>query len=258
MQHIALHYGYNLHMESLKIVFFVVLGIYTVQCIIAKKIQLNWVLILIAVGIHAFYFFTWEGLLFLLLTGILSTAIELMSLKTPLNVFGVAYKYNLESKYFPSNFVLSKVFPIEVSAAWILLKYLSVFMSLVIVAPLDVDGIVKIVIGALILVSFDLLLDPYAVSKRAWQWKKPGIFFNVPWQNFFGWFIVGLVTSVLFANMHSSEIHDATMGTPVFIVSSLFPVLLNRRLVSMNKIKGILALLPLTSVIVIGLFFLFV
>lgn len=250
-------YDYNYLMELLKILYFLLLGIHIVQSIFAKKIKLNWVLILTAVAIHSFYFFGWEGVIFLIATGIISTAAELASLKTPLNVFGVLYRYDLGNKIFPSKFVLGKVFPIEVSAAWVLLKYLSIFMSIIIITPLGINGLLKVVISALILVSFDLLLDPYAVSEGAWRWSKSGILFDIPWQNFLGWFIVGFITSLLFINMKILDINDVVMAVPVFVVSALFPILLGGRLLSLDKTKGIMALLPLTSVILIGLYFLF-
>ncbi|HEY9699243.1 MAG TPA: carotenoid biosynthesis protein [Trichocoleus sp.] len=52
-----------------------------------------------------------------------------------------------------------------------------------------------IVLGALMLTSWDFVLDP-AMSQTAlpfWYWHKPGAFFGMPYQNFVGWFGTGLV-----------------------------------------------------------------
>lgn len=240
-------------MEILKILYFLLLGIFIIQCIYAKQIKPNWALIVAAVAVHSLYFFSWEGIIFLITTGIISTTAELISLKTPINVFGVSYRYDLGNKFFPSRFVLGKVLPVEVSAAWVLLKYLSLFISLVILSPLSIDGLSKAVISSILLVSFDFILDPYAVSEGAWKWSKQGTLFNVPWQNFLGWFIVGFIISVLFTNLKTSKIDDVVMVIPVFVVSALFPISLGGRLISISNFKGALVLMPLTLFILIGL-----
>jgi putative membrane protein len=50
-------------------------------------------------------------------------------------------------------------------------------------------------IGALLLMSWDFVLDP-AMSQTAmpfWYWHTPGAFFGMPYQNFLGWFGTGAV-----------------------------------------------------------------
>ena len=50
-------------------------------------------------------------------------------------------------------------------------------------------------IGALLLMSWDFVLDP-AMSQTAmpfWYWHTPGAFFGMPYQNFAGWFCTGMV-----------------------------------------------------------------
>jgi uncharacterized membrane protein len=52
-----------------------------------------------------------------------------------------------------------------------------------------------IAIGALLLTSWDFVLDP-AMSQTAlpfWYWHTPGAFFGMPYQNFAGWFGTGVV-----------------------------------------------------------------
>lgn len=52
-----------------------------------------------------------------------------------------------------------------------------------------------IAIGALLLTSWDFVLDP-AMSQTAlpfWYWHVPGAFFGMPYQNFAGWFGTGVV-----------------------------------------------------------------
>ncbi len=50
-----------------------------------------------------------------------------------------------------------------------------------------------VVMGALLLMSWDFVLDP-AMSQTAmpfWYWHQPGAFFGMPYQNFAGWFFTG-------------------------------------------------------------------
>jgi uncharacterized membrane protein len=52
-----------------------------------------------------------------------------------------------------------------------------------------------IALGALMLTSWDFVLDP-AMSQTAmpfWYWHQPGAFFGMPYQNFAGWFGTGTV-----------------------------------------------------------------
>ncbi|MGF1460116.1 MAG: gamma-carotene 1'-hydroxylase CruF [Leptolyngbyaceae cyanobacterium] len=47
--------------------------------------------------------------------------------------------------------------------------------------------------GALLLMSWDFVLDP-AMSQTAmpfWYWHEPGAFFGMPYENFAGWFVTG-------------------------------------------------------------------
>ncbi|MEG3436628.1 carotenoid biosynthesis protein [Pannus brasiliensis CCIBt3594] len=61
--------------------------------------------------------------------------------------------------------------------------------------PRWVKAIGSIVIGAVLLTSWDFVLDP-AMSQTAmpfWIWEQPGAFFGMPYQNFAGWFGTGAV-----------------------------------------------------------------
>jgi uncharacterized membrane protein len=61
--------------------------------------------------------------------------------------------------------------------------------------PPWVKGVASIAIGALLLTSWDFVLDP-AMSQTTmpfWIWEQPGAFFGMPYQNFAGWFGTGVV-----------------------------------------------------------------
>ncbi len=57
----------------------------------------------------------------------------------------------------------------------------------------------RIVVIAILLTAIDLAFDPLATRLGLWVWASPGGFYGVPWQNFFGWFISGLLGGALFA-----------------------------------------------------------
>jgi uncharacterized membrane protein len=58
-----------------------------------------------------------------------------------------------------------------------------------------------IALGALLLTSWDFVLDP-AMSQTAmpfWYWHQPGAFFGMPYQNFAGWMGTGIVFTTVAA-----------------------------------------------------------
>ena len=61
--------------------------------------------------------------------------------------------------------------------------------------------------GALLLMSWDFVLDP-AMSQTAmpfWYWHTPGAFFGMPYQNFAGWFGTGVVFMTVAAILWRSD-----------------------------------------------------
>lgn len=226
--------------------FFACFGLFFFQLYLAKGFRLNWPLILLAVGFHAFYSFGWQGVWFLSVVAIISTSVELVSLKSRFNVFGVTYKYDLGHKLFPSRMALMGVYPVEVTAAWVLLKYLSFFL-------VNAMGIHNLVVVALALVAFDLLIDPVAVAWGAWKWVRPGRFFGVPWQNFLGWFGVGVVTSLPFSNLTLISGFKLEMFVPVLIVWAIIVGSMGRVVLRLNFVKGLVACAPATLFFLSGL-----
>ena len=58
----------------------------------------------------------------------------------------------------------------------------------------------RIVIGSLILLAWDLSLDPAMSAATAfWVWGEQGAYYGMPWLNLFGWFVTGLAIMVAFA-----------------------------------------------------------
>jgi uncharacterized membrane protein len=239
--------------ELIKWLYFGSLIVYFLHGAVAPQSKFHWIIVTIAVALHGFYFFGWNILPFLLVSAVISTVAEVVSLTTRFNVFGVPYSYNRTSEFFRNKIFLAGVYPVDVIAVWILLKYLSFFLVSMLCASFGVHGILKAVLSALALVSFDVLLDPVAVQMGAWKWKKAGWFFGVPWRNFLGWFLVGLATSLVFVNLTPKITGDTLMTVPVLIVWAFFPIYFGKILFKRNKILGSLATLPLLIFFLFGL-----
>jgi putative membrane protein len=50
-----------------------------------------------------------------------------------------------------------------------------------------------LLVGTSILIAFDLVLDPAAVSVRLWSYADPGSYYGVPLSNYLGWVLSGLI-----------------------------------------------------------------
>ena len=46
--------------------------------------------------------------------------------------------------------------------------------------------------------AWDLAMDPMMVAGQHWIWEKPGAYFGIPLQNYWGWWLTVFVTFVLF------------------------------------------------------------
>ena len=46
---------------------------------------------------------------------------------------------------------------------------------------------IQFILALILLVSFDLVLDPGAVHMGLWRFLESSLYYGVPWTNFFGW-----------------------------------------------------------------------
>ncbi|MBD1849718.1 gamma-carotene 1'-hydroxylase CruF [Leptolyngbya sp. FACHB-711] len=79
-----------------------------------------------------------------------------------------------------------------------------------------------VVLGSLMLTSWDFVLDP-AMSQAAlpfWYWHTPGAFFGMPYQNFAGWFGTGVVYITVAAflwRQQTISIDRQELGLPLVV-----------------------------------------
>lgn len=111
------------------------------------------------------------------------------------------------------------ILPWTVGLSWAPL----VIGAVAIVYSITQKKILRIILPVLILVIFDLLLDPVAVKIGMWSYLNGGSYYNVPIQNFVGWIFSGLVGSLIcffFLNKYSQKnIHSLSYS---FFISIVF------------------------------------
>ncbi|MFM7366131.1 MAG: gamma-carotene 1'-hydroxylase CruF [Cuspidothrix sp.] len=106
---------------------------------------------------------------------------------------------------------ISGLVPFTIPLSWFYVGCVSYILAR---AGLEVDKkpsflrhVVAIFLGALLLTSWDFVLDP-AMSQTAlpfWYWQQPGAFFGMPYQNFVGWMGTGSLFMIVAAFLWSKN-----------------------------------------------------
>lgn len=200
---------------------------------------------IIAMALHGSYLFGPHILYLLLLTYVISTIAELVSLKTPLRCFGVKYWYDLNNPLFSSKIRLLNIYPLEVSFAWVIVKYLAFNLALLITQAFLLPQLSVIFLTPLILVSLDFIIDPVSVTiNKLWQWEKGSAYFGIPLRNFLGWYLVGLLVTFLFS--YSNQGRQVTFSVlyllPIIFYSSFIKEALS--LFKINKKMAVIGSIP--------------
>ena len=212
------------------------------------------ILFLSGVIIHGLYFFGPPILSLLCFTYIFSTVAELISLKTPISCFGVKYRYNLVHPLFASKIFLLGVYPLEVSFAWVILKYISFCLGILIVSAFSLPIIAEIVLVPLILVSMDFILDPVAVNyDKLWFWEKGSFYFGIPLRNFLGWYLVGLLSTLLFVFTDKIQTISFNIFYLLPIIAYAFILENVPKIYRKNKILTVIGILPAVFWIILSI-----
>lgn len=146
-----------------------------------------------AVAIYAYRMLgKWHWLTFMLPAMFLSLGSELLGTSTGFPFGHYGYLNGLGYK-------IAGLVPVTIPMSWFYLGFVSYLIAR---AGINIEQnnnwlrhIGAIALGALLLTSWDFVLDP-AMSQTAvpfWQWQQPGAFFGMPYQNFAGWMGTGAV-----------------------------------------------------------------
>jgi putative membrane protein len=138
------------------------------------------------------------------------------------------------------------ILPWTVGFSWTPLMLGAVAM----VYPFTHSKTLRILLPVVVLVVFDLLLDPVAVSVGMWQFAEQGIYYGVPFRNFVGWGISGLIGSQIsyFLFSHATAKQIAGLGTSFYISIALWTLVALFRGLYIPALVG--ALLGATVVVI--------
>jgi len=109
------------------------------------------------------------------------------------------------------------------------LSYVPLVIGAVAVVSGSGAAVRRIVLGGLLLVVIDGVLDPGAVALGFWIWPGGGPYYGVPLSNYGGWLISGLIASTLMTMIGGRRLTDLP----------LLPGLLDSLLVSMFLWLGV-------------------
>ena len=86
--------------------------------------------------------------------------------------------------------------PIVIPLSWFFMALPSYAVAR---AAFPARAIPRVVMASLILLSWDLALDP-AMSRATayWVWAEPGAYYGMPWLNLFGWYVTGVALMAAF------------------------------------------------------------
>lgn len=134
----------------------------------------------------------WDGkiIIFLLISFVTGLAVEIAGVATGA-IFG-EYTYGevLGPKIMHT--------PIIIGLNWMLLVY-STGVVVHMISKVDYHWLVNIVwksfVGALILLSLDILIEPVAIYYEFWSWGGDG---TVPIQNYIAWFVISFTLLLIF------------------------------------------------------------
>lgn len=206
----------------------------------------------ISVILHGLYLFGIRILLLIFIITVVSTIVELVSLKTKYNFFGVRYSYNLSHKTFESRINLLNVYPIEIMFAWIIFKYLSITTAGLLVNYFMLPAFLSVLIASGILVSIDFVIDPISVKRKLWKWEKGSSYFGIPISNFVGWLLVGFISSVIHYVIIQQNIYSRHWLMTLPVITLMMIVMNGRKLWVMDKSNAVIGTVPLITVVVLS------
>lgn len=104
------------------------------------------------------------------------------------------------------------------------LSWYTVAWPLWVLARRRLDGPRAILAASVLLVAWDLVLDP-AMSKITsyWIWMRPGDYYGMPWTNLLGWVVTGILLFTVLAKCARTAEGSARFAFLVFVVNMALP-----------------------------------
>ena len=111
--------------------------------------------------------------------------------------------------------------PVLIGVNWIILTFITGSLSSFIFK----NKYVSILIGAILMIGLDLLIEPVAPLLGFWIFDLQ----KVPLQNYLGWFVIGIITQALFQFKIAEK--ELTFSTHLLIINAIFFAFLNYQIV---------------------------
>jgi putative membrane protein len=153
-----------------------------------------------------------QAVIFITVLGIYALIIEGIGLLT-----GFPY-----GEFFYNDLLGARLFgvvPWTVAFAWTPL----ILASLAITRRMVKSLWLRVLAMAMLLVLIDLVLDPGAVFLNFWRYSAGGVYYNVPWTNFAGWVLSGMIGALICEILLSFAKPD--LPAPVQLTISCFYIL---------------------------------
>ncbi|WP_342527002.1 carotenoid biosynthesis protein [Chryseomicrobium sp. FSL W7-1435] len=149
----------------------------------------------------------WANTVFLVLAGVMGIFyfFALFSPKKAVTITLVIYLFSSFMEYLGSAYGIlfgeydytdrfgAKIFdiPFTIGFAWLLVMSTTHAIAMRITQR---PGIATVVLGSLAAVVMDLIIDPVAFkANEYWIWVEGGLYYDIPWTNFMGWFVVASI-----------------------------------------------------------------
>ncbi|HEY4304795.1 MAG TPA: carotenoid biosynthesis protein [Gemmatimonadaceae bacterium] len=92
--------------------------------------------------------------------------------------------------------------PLLIPLSW----FLMAVPSFAIAGLLSRSAIGRIAVGSVVLLSWDLALDPaMSFATRYWVWGEKGPYYGMPWLNLFGWYVTGVALMSILGALKSER-----------------------------------------------------
>lgn len=135
--------------------------------------------------------------------------------------YGILFgEYYYTNRFAPNLFDV----PIAIGFAWLMVMGTSHALA----NSISAKKWMQPIIGACIAVIIDLVIDPVAFKlKQYWIWEEDGVYYDIPFSNFLGWFIVALILHVfiLFFSQEKNILWEKRMFYLFVLTITMFVLL---------------------------------
>jgi uncharacterized membrane protein len=104
-------------------------------------------------------------------------------------------------------------------------------------------------VGGLVMTAWDLIMDPVMVAGGHWVWDTHGVYFGIPLQNFWGWWLTIFTTFALYLWMFGNGVKPAEARFDRLALTSYLVTALGIVIASLLSGAGNLALIGLFAML---------